>query len=455
MNTAVDLESETDRLVRMVDDQNPFDLPFAETLPRQLAAINERFGEHVEKIKLLQNRAETAKLTGIRGMADIVPLLFAHTTYKSYPENWLLEKKWDRLGRWLDTVSTHRVEPMDTAGIGDLDGWLARLEEQGHYVNCSSGTSGKCAMMDSSKVDQHMAGYTLLQGHAWATGVTPARDRRCLMLAPVANTPRNMATQRMMVDGFNAPDVEPFYYPGPPMTIGSITEMVVLNKKIAAGTAKPAEIAAYEARTAERERTMSEAVEMVANSLIESRDMKLYIMGLFGPMYQVAELVRAKGFDGRSFHPENTGYIGGGLKRAQLPPNYREFVLETFNLAPQRLFHGYGMQELNTNAIRCNAGRYHMAPWVMLLLLDEGGERLLEPPKRGEIEGRAAFFDLSLDGRWGGLISGDKIRATWEPCACGSRSPSVADDIKRYADTAGGDKIACAGSIDAYVRGVA
>ena len=73
MNTAVDPESETDRLVRMVDDQNPFDLPFAQTLPRQLAAINERFEEHVEKIKLLQNRAETAKLTKIRGMADVVP----------------------------------------------------------------------------------------------------------------------------------------------------------------------------------------------------------------------------------------------------------------------------------------------------------------------------------------------------------------------------------------------
>ena len=47
-------------------------------------------------------------------MADIVPLLFAHTAYKSYPEGWLVEQKWDRMGRWLDTVSTHRVEPMDT-----------------------------------------------------------------------------------------------------------------------------------------------------------------------------------------------------------------------------------------------------------------------------------------------------------------------------------------------------
>jgi hypothetical protein len=90
----------------------------------------------------------------------------------------------------------------------------------------------------------------------------------------------------------------------------------------------------------------------------------------------------------------------------------------------------------------------------MMMLLDESGENLLTPPATGEIEGRAAFFDLSLDGRWGGVISGDKIRATWEPCACGNRSPSVHEDIQRYADLASGDKIACSGTIDAYVRGV-
>ena len=92
--------------------------------------------------------------------------------------------------------------------------------------------------------------------------------------------------------------------------------------------------------------------------------------------------------------------------------------------------------------------------WVILLLLNESGEALIQPPATGEIEGRAAFYDLSMDGRWGGVISGDKIRATWEPCACGNRSPSIHPDIQRYADLASGDKIACSGTIDAYIRGV-
>ena len=169
-------------------------------------------------------------------------------------------------------------------------------------------------------------------------------------------------------------------------------------------------------------------------------------------LYRVAELVREKGYSGKDFQ-ENTTFISGGLKRVQLPPNYREFVFETFNITPERACQAYGMQELNSTAPRCSAGRYHMPPWVMLLLLDESGEELIEPPASGEVEGRAGFFDLSLDGRWGGVISGDKVRATWEACACGRRSPSVDAEIQRYADMASGDKIACAGTIDAYVRG--
>jgi hypothetical protein len=37
----------------------------------------------------------------------------------------------------------------------------------------------------------------------------------------------------------------------------------------------------------------------------------------------------------------------------------------------------------------------------------------------GEVEGRAAFFDLSLDGRWGGVISGDKISIDFSPAHAG------------------------------------
>jgi hypothetical protein len=453
MNAVVDQKDfAINRLVRMVDTENPFNVSHKNLLPMQLSAINERFKARVNDIKLLAHRAEGGGIAEVSQMKDIVPLLFAHTAYKSYPESWLIEQKWDRLGKWLDTVSTNRVQAMETTDIKSLDGWLQRLEESGHFVSCSRGTSGKCAMMNATQVDLDFSGHSLLQGMIWA-GLAPNHDRLMIGLGQVASTPRNRATGTPMAHAFSPLGVAPITPNVSPITIGGITEMVALRKKMAEGTAKPSEIAYVEAQTEEREKAIESAVAQAANSLIENRRERLHIMGLFGPLFKVAELVRAKGYSGKDFQ-ENTSFISGGLKRAQLPPNYREFVFETFNLSPERVCQAYGMQELNSTAIRCRAGRYHMAPWVMLLLLDESGEKLIDPTDTGELEGRAGFFDLSLDGRWGGVISGDKIRATWARCACGNHSPSVNMEIQRYADMAGGDKIACAGTIDAYVRGV-
>ena len=153
MDAAVKVNSQVDRLVSMVDDENPFELSYDEVREAQLEAVNERFQSRIGEIKLLQNRAEEGGVSEVRRLEDIVPLLFAHTAYKSYPESWLMEEKWDRMGKWLDTVSTNRVKPMDTSAVKGLDEWLHLLEEHDHYVSCSSGTTGKCAMMNATKVD--------------------------------------------------------------------------------------------------------------------------------------------------------------------------------------------------------------------------------------------------------------------------------------------------------------
>jgi hypothetical protein len=452
LETQPEAQSECDRLVAMVHDEHAFAAGFEDLLPRQIAAINERFQNRVGRIKLLQNRAEEGGISEVRSMHDIVPLLFAHTAYKSYPESFLTEQKWDRLARWLDTVSTYRVPAIDAAEVTGLDDWLGKLEAREHFVSCSSGTTGKCAMMPGSPVDMAFAGQSLLEVIKW-TGLNPNRDRQMISLGQVASTPRNRATGRPMAEAFALPGTTAIAPDVPPITIGGITEMVVLRKKIADGTAKPSELAYYDEQAAARADAVESAIEQSANALIANRHLPLHIMGLYGPLFQVSERVRARGFSGKDFLP-NTAFISGGTKRAVLPPDYREFIRETLNLSDERTCYAYGMQEVNTTSPRCSHGRYHMAPWHMLLVLDETGERLIEPTMHGEVEGRAAFFDLSMDGRWGGVISGDKVRATWAPCACGNRSPSVDADIQRYADTASGDKIACAGTIDAYIRGV-
>ena len=454
MNTVADVGSKVDRLVALAETESAFDYDPGEMLERQLEAVDERFQDRAHKIKLLANRAQAGGVSKVAQASDIVPLLFAHTAYKSYPESWLIEQKWDRMGRWLDTVTTNRIAPVDTSQVKGLDDWLGRLEAQGHYVSCSSGTTGKCAMMTANAADLEFSGASLLRAMIWA-GLKPNQDRRVVGLGGTAASPRARASGGPMMAAIADKTLKPLTPNTPPITVGGVTEMVVLRKKLADGTATPSEIARFEAESAARQAAMDSALEQTVEAVIAHRHEKLHISTMFSALYRLAEAVKARGYSAKDFNPENTVYMTGGLKRAQVPANYREVIAQTLNLSPQNTIMGYGMQELNSNAPRCRCGRYHMPAWTMLLLLDETGETLIEPPRRGELEGRAAFFDLSLQGRWGGVISGDKVRVTWEPCAFGVRSPSIADDIQRYADSASGDKIACAGAIDAYVRGVA
>jgi hypothetical protein len=447
--------SAVDRLTDLARASERFDIAHEDILPLQLEAANELLEDRIGRIKLLRNRAETAGITSIGKAADLVPLLFAHTAYKSYPESWLTEKRWDRLGKWLETVSTNRVEGVDLDGIRDIDDWLGRLEAVGHFVSCSSGTSGKSAMLNSTAADLEWTADDSVLATCWGTGVEPAGDRRVFGLAPVASVPRNLAIRGRLQQAFGDPSDPGFVYPVPPITIGGLTQMVALRKMIADGTAKPGDLADYERISAERQKSVDDAVGISAQALVDARHSKLFMSGMWAALYKIAEAVRGMGYSGKDFHPENMIYIGGGLKGASLPPDFKEYVCETFNLAPERAFQMYGMQEMNSAMPRCRAGRYHAPPWMMVLLLDQGGDNLIEPTPGVEQEGRAAFFDVSLKGRWNGVISGDKIMIDYGHCECGNRSPSVRDNITRFADLPGGDKISCSGTIDAYVRGVA
>lgn len=444
-----------ERLTDLVRSQARYDIPADELQADQIAALNERFQERRDAIKVVGRRADDAGLKQVRSLEEVVPLLLPHTAYKSYPESWLAQKRWDRLSKWLDTVSTYRV-PVDTVAVADeVDDWIEKLGAQGFFVSCSSGTTGKSAVLVASQADMDWCKTEAVAAYTWGSGVKPAKDRRIFGMAPVAQVPRNLATGEAYTTALQDPNYERFAYPVPPITVGSLTQMAVLRKAIADGTAKPEELATFEKMSAARQQAVNDAVGITARAVIEARSSKLHVSGLWSGLYAVAKAVRELGYAAHDFNPENSIYVGGGLKRANLPDDYREFVYQTFNIQPQRNYQNYSMQELHSGMPRCRVGgRYHVPPWVVPLILDKSGDKLL-PVLDDEYEGRAAFFDLSIDGRWGGVISGDRISIDFRPCACGSKGPSIRDTIVRYADLEGDDKIGCAGTVDAYVRGVA
>lgn len=449
------MTSAVERLTQLVSAEDRFSYPASAIQATQIEALNECFQERRARIKLLGHRAGETSVSTVRSIEDMVPLLFPHTAYKSYPESFLLEQRWDRLTKWLGTVSPYPIRSIDMTNIVDIDDWIDRLAAAGHFISCSSGTTGKSAMLIASKKDMDWSKIDTVNVFSWGSGVKPAQDRMIIGCAPVATVPKNTAIAEAQYAAYSSPAWPRYQYPVPPITVGSLTRMVVMRKAIADGTARPGDLAEFEATSKARQAAVDAAVGITAEEIIRHRDKKLMLAGLWSGLYQVATAVRERGYSAKDFHPDNCIYVGGGLKRAQLPPDYQQYVHDTFNIPAGRHFQNYSMQELNSGMPKCRAGgRYHVPPWVVPMILNKAGDALL-PQSGGEIEGRAAFFDLSLDGRWGGVITGDRISLDYSPCACGNAGPSIRDNIARYADLEGDDKIGCAGTIDAYVRGVA
>ena len=76
-------------LITMIEREDSFDLPLSLLQPLRLEAARELFQERREQVPILQRRAEDSGIKEIRSFDDIVPLLFAHTVYKSYPASLL------------------------------------------------------------------------------------------------------------------------------------------------------------------------------------------------------------------------------------------------------------------------------------------------------------------------------------------------------------------------------
>ena len=131
-----------------------------------------------------------------------------------------------------------------------------------------------------------------------------------------------------------------------------------------------------------------------------------------------------------------------------MPADWREQVCDFIGINETGMC--YGMTEARALHHKCAFNHYHFAPWVVPFVLDPDTSRPL--PRRGRTTGRAAFFDLGADTRWGGFISGDEVTVDWDtPCPCGQTTAWAEDGIQRISAKRGGDdKINCAATESAH-----
>jgi hypothetical protein len=417
---------------------------------KQLEAAHELFAERRGQIGLLRRRAEDAGVSEIASMADLVPLLFAHTAYKSYPQSLIDQGRWDRMLQWLQTLSVETTDNVDVAGVRDVDDWIHRLREAGHMVLATSGSSGKCSFLnhtrgDSEKKRRHasvVVGWPFVRG---------AKDRACFFLGPSEGPNSAIEASQNNAANFGRPgDVH--FLTDEPLRIGEISRAAALRTRMAEGAATPGEIAAFEEEARAKAERMSAALDAMTENILARRHEPIYLTGLWAQHMTIIERARKLGVPDGDFNPQSVVSAGGGVKGVTLPPDYKEQVAKFYGdvIRPT----AYGMTEMAQMMPRCDKHRYHQPPGLIWLLLDASGERLLtaKDGPNGVVEGRFGFLDLLYEGRWGGLISGDKVTIDFTPeCPCGRPGPTILDTIARFAQ-AGDDHIGCAGTIDSYIR---
>lgn len=444
--------SALDEIRDRIHAADPYAYDWYEIDPLQLEAASALFAQRRGQIRILDQRAKEVGVSEISQAEDLVPLLFADQTYKSYPESFIKNNQWAMMNRWMDTLSTEQIGAIDVSDIKDADAWMARMAEHGHHLVVSGGTSGKNSFLNRTPDDVRIACESVVQNVGLTQGITPgAQDRPVILIGPRHGTYIMVNLMRAIADAYARPG-QAYWLSEIPLTEADTQRQGELRRKAKDGSATPGELKELEERARERQAEMRISIEALAEVLIKHKDEPVLIMGLWLPLFLLMEEARRRGMGDGELNPQATIFSGGGLKGANLPDDYKEQIERFYGVGPDRYYGNYGMVEMLTGFIQCSQKRYHCPPWVKMLILDQEGEHLL-PINDGVVEGRFGFLDMMVGGRWGGVVTGDKVTADYRPCGCGRKSPGLTS-IARYADLAGGDdKLSCAGTMASYIRG--
>jgi hypothetical protein len=439
-----------DKLIAIGCSPEPFARPYSEIEALQLQAAREVIASQRPRIHVLTRRIEDTGADRIETIEDLVPLLFAHTIYKSYPISYLKKGQWDKLLRFLNTLSSTPIEA-DISGVTDVDDFILRLHAAGHGVMTSSGTSGKVSFLDRNDADYSVNQSWADVNFCWPHSM-PRQKLHFFQLTPRSGPYIAVAVGESNARRFSTPEMTHFLNDGR-MLIGDLLRAVEMKQALADGTATPGEIAAYETEVKAKQAKATAELDAIFELIFEHRHEPMFLMGQAGMLWRLLERGRERGIPDGDFHPDSILATGGGAKGLKLPEDFMEQIHRFLGPLHHKM-DVYGSSEMSVTYPACEHGHYHVTPWLIPFVLDREGEHLL-PHNGGRVEGRFAFLDLSYNARWGGLITGDRVTMDYaETCSCGRSGPVVrARSIARYSDLGEEDKITCAGTMESYVRG--
>jgi hypothetical protein len=446
--------SALDELMGLMLEDDPFvDDGRGDLEDLRLAAANERFAEQRPLVRALDLRASDLGIDRFKSREELVPLLFAHSVYKSYPESFVTQGRWKQMSVWLNTVATGQITDVDVSACVDVDDWLDRLNAAGHRIVVSSGTSGKNSFLVMDDTDLAFNSKVSVDLYGYPYRVPKLHDRPVTLMAPAKVRMRYAFALKAYSEAFARPGAT-HSLTDEPVLVADTLKMATMRRAMTDGTASPSDIAAFEAEMAKRGETMSANIAALAELVLNYRHEPQLLLGPWAMAWRIMEAAHAAGIADGTFHPDTVISIAGGLKGLTLPDDYRQ-QMDRF-LGPVHRPMLYSMSEQSIIAPMCEAGLYHWPKALMLFILDESGEQQLPIGFDRRVTGRVGAYDPIWHGRWGGIVTGDKVTANYNPCRCGRIGPTIEDSIVRYSElSAGGDdKLTCGGTIEEYIRGI-
>lgn len=432
-------------------------LPPSEREALQLHGLKVRFAQLRDGIGYLRKLADRQDVHEISDVEDVVPLLFEHTVYKSYPSSLLEKSRFLMINSWLGKLTTVPLSHIDVSSCDSIDSWIETMDRESELcIHHSSGTTGTVSLFPKSKREHSAFGKLYpLRFQKFGDPRPDEPQPKAHVISPSFRS-GSSAHFRINEQYFEriAHGDEAFMHTAFPGAMSA--DILYLAGRLRAAKARGdldrleiapnllARLNEFETDQSVRTEQMQQFLDRITSELAGQR-----VFMACAPTYlwPLAQKGLAEGCSG-VFASNSVVSTGGGSKGMVLPDDWKTKVMEFAGV--DHIPTNYAMTEMNANNLMCERGRYHVAPWIIPFVLDPDSSKPM--PRTGTVTGRFGFYDLLPDTHWGGFITGDEVTVTWDrPCGCGREGPFLDGRIARFSETRGGDdKISCAASAEAH-----
>ncbi len=425
----------------------------------QLTGLKRRFEQFRGRLPMMDKLADLQNVHAIEQLNDVLPLLFDHATYKSYPPSLLEKHRYPQLTAWLAKLTTVDLSKVDVSGCRSIDEWLMTLDRETPLAVChTSGTSGSMSFLPWSKAEwRKMLGtFAMMYCDDFGPDSTLPLNIDCVYpffrSGGLSHTVINDAIRDVIAGS------EERLHTAYPQRLSADMMLLATRRRVAAAKGQLDQLVIdpelesrhdeFAAQQRDMPRHVAEFFDAMRTRLAGKR---VFMLGTSNLLYTLAQDGLKRGLR-NVFAPDSVIITGGGGKGIVLPPDWQDVAKEFLGVS--RLHNNYGMSELMGQYPSCTNGHHHGTPGLIPYILDDDYKPL---PRAGNVTGRFAAYDLLMDTRWGGFVTGDEVTFEWDkPCGCGWTTPYIiGGSIRRFSekkDDGGEEKLSCAAAPEAYAE---